>query len=126
MNTENLITLRNHLQTSTTYDQREWFHDCGTPACVAGHAAALALGANNFYDWSAKEEDHLTLVQRIQIEAEDWLELEEREADVMFDSHPYYKFPLVTGEPIPRKATKEDAIRMLNWAIDNDEVKWDE
>lgn len=41
MNKDRILELADHIEKSETYDQRTWFHTCGTPACIAGHAAML-------------------------------------------------------------------------------------
>ena len=56
MNVENVNKLIDHLESidDSEYCQRTFTHDCGTPACIAGHTACVAGaqlvdGANCIY-----------------------------------------------------------------------------
>ena len=102
MNTENLKLLRAAIAESETYSQEDFFHPCGTPACLAGHAAMLA---DVMCPPAAA-----AAVRR----AEAWLDLTVEEGDAMFDPHPLgcYVTP------------KEDALAMLDRAIETDKVLW--
>ena len=42
MNLDHLRKLRASIEASDTYDQSQWHHDCGSPACLGGHAAVLS------------------------------------------------------------------------------------
>ena len=111
MNVERLRKLRDVIAESKTYDQKEYFHDCGTPACLAGHATVLALG----YEGSSTDHEEMQSFSEDSEEiAGDWLDLSYTECGVMFNCH-----------PLPRHdATKEDALAMLNRAIETGKVRW--
>ena len=102
MNIENMRKLRDVIAESKTYDQRRFFHPCGTPACLAGHACMLA---GEKAQWS---------VDRTVIIAEDWLGLSVTEA-----ADAFYAGPM--GDDAP---TKEDALAMLDRAIETGKVRW--
>lgn len=42
MNKDRVLALADFVEQSETFDMRFPFHDCGTPACLLGHAKALA------------------------------------------------------------------------------------
>ena len=42
MNIDNIRKTIESLKASTTYDQADYNHPCGTPACIAGHAVVDA------------------------------------------------------------------------------------
>ena len=41
MNKENVLTLADYVEASKTFCMKDYFHDCGTPACLAGHGGKL-------------------------------------------------------------------------------------
>ena len=41
MNKERMLELADFIEKSETFDQSRIRHECGTPACIAGHAAVL-------------------------------------------------------------------------------------
>ena len=43
MNIENWKLLRDAVAHSIEFDMTDFFHTCGTPACLVGHAAALMI-----------------------------------------------------------------------------------
>lgn len=45
MNTERILKLADVIEESETYDQTQFFHPCGTPGCIAGHAVTM-LGSD--------------------------------------------------------------------------------
>ena len=111
MNIENVTYLIDRLESidDSEYDQRRITHDCGTPACIAGHAiytgGAIHLldnevGSNSMYilDCAAK-----------------YLELSEDEKFNIFRA-----FPFVHGY----KTTKQEAVRMLKNFLEIGEVVW--
>ena len=88
MHRERALSLAKHLEGLETsrvgdgdgYCQGSWTHECGTPACVAGHAAALSRGR----EWVKG-----SAPGPISREAARWLELEEEEAAVLFRAIPF-------------------------------------
>lgn len=136
MNIENLKLLRDAIAESETYDQSRWAHPCGTPACVAGHAAVLAGGT---LVWGrlgrfAQITPNTALCEidgvRRPVEnvATDWLELNGLQAAGMFQGNPYDEFPpnhRVPGYgPVPSHPTKRHALAMLDDAIEHQQVNW--
>ena len=85
---------------------------CGTPCCIAGHAIAEA-GIDKAYEVRNKDFPNA---------AEVILDLTPDEANVMFDATPirddddYYEC---------RESTREEALAMLDHAIETGEVKWE-
>lgn len=119
MNVENFRLLIDTLKVSDAYDQSMFSHDCGTPACIAGHAAALAG-----FDMYHEDENHFVDINdgecyldgvRYDVEevAAEWLEIDHPD-DIqgMFYSRCY------------PTTTKEEAIAMLEKYIETEEVDW--
>ena len=91
-----------------SYDQSMWFHDCGTPACVAGYA----LYANLYPDEIESLQGDCC---SIPVEAERILGLSPEEADRLFMESPY-------GEGVDPSV--DDAIEVLERFRDGGSVKW--
>ena len=109
MNIEALKKTRDLLARSQTYDQSTWVHDgteahpCGTPACVAGHIMA------------AHSDGPLDPEVSTSGDAAALADLSSSERELMFQQNPYRG---------TRNATKDDALAMLDHAIEHQEVKW--
>ena len=100
MNREALQKARDLLAVSSTYDQTLWRHDCRTPACVAGFIVV------------ANSSGRLPK-RRLKSKAMQLAELSVHEANRMF-----YAFPV---RPV---TTREQALAMLDHAIEHGEVRW--
>ena len=105
MNIQNLKRLRDVIAETETYNQVFVFHECGAPACLAGHAAFLArqddVPNSHLQAWGV---------------AEEWLDLTMAQSNAMFASAPLWNY----------STTKEDALAMLDRAIETGEVRWGE
>ena len=111
MNVENMRKLRDTIAESETYDQGRFFHECGTPACLAGHAVMLSKAeAPVLADWKTAPVEYIVGY------AAAWLGITGGQSISMF-----------AGEPCDdRSATKREALDMLNRAIKTGEIEWRE
>ena len=117
MNKEALRKTRNLIaECHQSYDQTIWSHQCNTPGCVAGFAA-VASGA----EIVRRGRDEITRVitkggvsRMLPDAAAKFLGLNLVQRMAMFRAYPM----------LDRKVTANDAIRMLDHAIEYDEVRW--
>ena len=103
------------------YDQRTWTHECGTPACIAGWAAWLAMGAQP----GEGIQEHARIRSgcwEIREVARVSLGLGKEEAGEMFMPEPWVGWFATHGYRAPEAA---DAARMLEWYTYTGEVDWD-
>ena len=121
MNKEALMITRNAVAASHTYDQQIYTHaaesnnphtTCHTPACVAAHVVA-AHGYTFIMDHSCRSDKRPKSVF-IKDAAKEILGLTLREESSMFDGQPFGQQP----------ATKEEALRMIDYAIATNTVDW--
>ena len=96
MNAANLRATADAIERSATYDQREWTHECGTPSCIAGHAAWLTMKPHerflhdlSGYICSASG----VIVEGADNRARDFLSLTEDEAYTLFCGSPALHWP---------------------------------
>ena len=107
MNKGNILKLAEYMENlrPEEYDQRYSEHPrgphCGTPACIAGHAAWLA----GQWSYEGTIED-----------AKEWLGITWDHANGLFDSAPY------VGEDLT--PTPQDAARTLRHLAETGEVDW--
>ena len=111
MNVERLRKLRDVIAESKTYDQSDYFHGCGTPACLAGHAAVLAHGTKRYLSKCGR-----VMATLAHYDAKAWLDLTSDQSMAMFSATPMDD--LLTE--------KDDALAMLDRAIETGEVRWGE
>ena len=109
MNIENVLKLAEHMESlkPEEYDQRYISHprpECGTPACIAGHAAWLAGR------WRDPEEPNVLFVAR------DWLGITTVETSSLFHQKPYGE-----GDWLPKP---KDAAWTLRHLAETGEVVW--
>ena len=64
VNVKNMMALADFVEQSETYDQRIYDYPCGTPGCIAGHAAALFGIAIDSCGWLEKVRAELGLESR--------------------------------------------------------------
>ena len=150
MNVENVTYLIDHLKSidDSEYDQRRVTHECGTPACIAGHAAYLSgvkfINKNEIYIPEKFREkvkiiscgDDLFLGKNIYISlsicASIWLEISNDEFHLMFDGDPFESLPYSEDDPEDMgdcfyqfdTPSKENAINMLKNFLETEEVIW--
>ena len=106
MDKENIRALIDTLKVSETYDQSLYthYHDCETPACIAGHAVALSGELVAALDYGTMEET-----------AASFMGISRRVADWIFD-----------GSPLPNSdPTREDAVAMLEHFLETGMVDWE-
>lgn len=88
MNRERMRKLAKTIRASTTFDQSTWTHGCGSPACIAGHAAGMALGeGEQLAAAGAVIDQEGRIVSDVPEAAQGWLELTDEQAEYLF--HPY-------------------------------------
>ena len=116
MHRERVLKLADHLEGLRTtklsdwdgYCQESWVHHCGTPACIAGHAAALSQGGD-WVSWNSSGE--------IALEATRWLGLTGEQSDGLFVGRPF----IAEQEPGP---TAADAAATLRHLAETGEMCW--
>ena len=111
MNVENINKLISHMESieDREYSQRTYTHDCGTPACIAGHAAHLSPEKTFRMMNKALAGNDIGLV------AERWLDVSSYHALIMFKPYPLGRYYV----------TKQDAINMLKNLIETGDVVWE-
>lgn len=105
------------------YRQDSWAHTCGTPACVAGYAVVACGGTIVDADHCivpALFGDHKRHL--IQEAATCLLDLDFDESCAMFASDPFE--PDFADDYVGYRASVDDAIAMLDCAIENGTVEW--
>ena len=113
MNIDNIRKTIESLKASKTFDQAHFLHSCGTPACIAGHAAADAgisykrVPSSNYFNVAAT----------IKTAAAHWFGIypDSKEADKLF----------FTISPNNIATTKEEAIAVLENFIETGRVEWE-
>ena len=103
MNRTNILQLANYIEQlePKEYDQSCFVHDCGTPACIAGHAIDLAgQWSYNAAVWDAVE----------------WLGLDNDQGHALFDPIPL--------SPDDKDPTTQDAAATLRHLAETGEVDW--
>ena len=144
MNVENIKRLIKHLQKEEVdYNQKTLHHECGTPACIAGHSAYLSTLERVEQGERVAGFKHLNHCETV-LEAEDFLGLEQQAklADKLFNAHPLLKCLYERGQilgilddrtvqELGRKygrdvteVSKSDAIKVLEHLIETGEADW--
>ena len=110
MNKANILKLADHIENlkPEEYDQSVFAHDCGAPACIAGHAVFLAESWDQVSE--DEESEHLTPCL-----ASCWLGLQMPEAHELFDSDPVH---------LDKTPTTQDAARTLRHLAETGKVDW--
>ena len=97
------------------FNQKEYLHACGTPACVAGYACALKQNKEEWNKLSSKDiiskQINLETTKTIYNTARNWLGIDEDQADNLFDGG-------VLG------ADAYEAVEVLKNLLSTGEVKW--
>ena len=124
MNVERLKQVRDVIASSPDqYDQGIFAHECGTPACIAGWAASLSLKSGETLTWACVATGvRSDRVDTIPNRAAMWLDLTGDESDDMFDSTPL--LVRYGGWGSHREPTVQEALAMLDHAIETGEVVW--
>ena len=134
MNTERLKAVRAAIAANADqYDQGLWLHECGTPACIAGWAAFLSLKpgerliSQNIAGCQAGIilDENGRQVSIVAARATNWLGLKKLQGTEMFDASPIC-YEDEDGEWGFREANVDEALSMLNRAIEADIVDWGE
>ena len=112
MKVENIQKVMMSLEISDTYDQKDWKHDCGTPACIYGHATALAINTNDLSHLSNAEIEDIGR-QYMGLDALTSLDLTR--------SFPYGQS--IDLDPI-QEPTNRQAIQVLDHLIHKGKVDW--
>ena len=102
------------------YDQGGYLHDCGTPACIAGFAAALAEDKDERADLTYS--DSVLTADDVPRVAERWLDLTIRQADQLFDGEPFGEDD--PDSPDDLRPTAREAVDCLRRLADTGEVYW--
>ena len=104
MNIKNIQRVRNVIEAHPDqYDQEDFFHDCGTPSCIAGHAV--------FHRDYA-----IALNRSVYTIARDQFGISSTAAKQLFHGAPY------GVEELP--PTPAEALGVLDHLIETGEVKW--
>ena len=107
MNVKLLKQVQEDIKDSLTFNQRVFVHDCGTPACIAGHIIARhypnAESILRNYTGST--------ISRYAKEA---AQLDNKQVDMLFAGWPLKQIPV----------TKDHAIAAIQSLIDTGEVEW--
>ena len=107
MNVKLLKQVQKDIKNSLTFDQRTYVHDCGTPACIAGHIIA------RHYRASEAILQHCAAFS-LKTHARTAAGLDNHQADELFMGFPYSA----------RQTTKDEAIAAIQSLIDTGEVEW--
>ena len=107
MNIPLLKQVQEDIKVSLTYNQRIFVHDCGTPACIAGHIVA------RYYPNSESILRNCT-PQTVSRYAKEAAQLENIQRDMLFAGWPLNQIPV----------TKDHAIAAIQSLIDTGEVAW--
>lgn len=115
MNIENLKRLADHVDAlpltppdaDAGFNMSRYTFECGTPACLAGHAWAMAIN----YDPNAVASRH-----DVNTIATEWLDLDDEEADLLF---------LNTECTLDiARITPQEAATVIRDFIETGEVRW--
>ena len=107
------------------YDQRGFFHGCGTPACVAGWSVAVRWkGKEGAADADLSGRPPIRWGRHkvwvcLRDEASSNLGLGARDGDAMFGT-----LPCTDGDGVRREPTAAEAAAMLRRYADTGEVVW--
>jgi hypothetical protein len=108
MNREKIEKLIKVLEKSETYNQATYVNECGTPACIAGHAVMM------------EEDDPNDFIGGFFLAAQQILGLSLTDASLMFHETIVYDYELRKYADI----TKEMAIDMLKRFLETGQVEW--
>ena len=120
MNKNNVLKLAGVVEKSTTYDQTIYAHTCGTPACIAGHAALLAAPHGKFVVTETRSWPRFKFpsggdIWYVSDVAQVWLNLNDWWADQLFQ-------PIPLGKA--KKVTPAQAGKVLRHLAETGEVDW--
>ena len=130
MNTQRLQAVRDIIAAHPSkYDQDQYLHPCGSPACIAGWAAHLSLREGeslsrlNLPCGSYVLNERGTIAAHVMSRAGEWLGLTPLEKLAMFEGDPidYWEDD---GEMLSRPSTVQEALAMLDHAIKRQKVEW--
>jgi hypothetical protein len=98
-------------ETTEGFDMAQWFHPCGTPACIAGWTLALKYG-----DWTPALQDKRG-AGGVEADAADYLGLEgTQSAQLFFVGH--------EAEKSLADVTPQDAAKLLRHFAETGKVDW--
>ena len=125
MNVERLRQVRDAIASDPDqYDQGHYVNECGTPACIAGWAVYLSLKPGETLD-DGLVNTRVGPFDTVHDRAKKWLGLTENESDEMFNAAPLWEY---RGEVRYGcryyKPAVQDALAMLDHAIETGEVVW--
>ena len=112
MNKQKLQSFIDYMKTvpESEYDQTQWFHHCGTPACIAGHAAVFFGWGHEGYS-KVKKNEQMLLVSEA---ADKELGLSSNQSAWLFVGYPTDDDPVLVSQ----------AVRVLQHLRDTGEVDW--
>ena len=129
MNIERLQTVRDTIAANADqYEQDQYLHPCGSPACIAGWAAHLSLKGDEILTvrgpaLGSYVVDENDLMEHVETRAREWLDLAREEAIEMFWGEPI-DYRDDNGMQCCRPSTVEEALAMLDNAIKREKVEW--
>ena len=112
MNIDNIRKTIESLKASKTFNQAHFLHSCGTPSCIAGHAAADAG-----ISYKRVPGSNFNVAETIKTAAAVWFGIypDSEEANKLF----------FTIDPNDIVTTKEEAIAVLENFIETGRVEWE-
>ena len=129
MNINKIKKLIDYLKASKMFDQTKYFHPCGTPACIAGHACIMEGyirdngSAFTRFSMVLKKGEYTSM--SAEMAATKILELTYQQSQAAFSEAPYGYFEDLDDENWKIKPTTvDDAIAMLENLIETGEVEW--
>ena len=112
MKVDNIRKTIESLKASNTYDQDKYYHNCGTPACIAGHAAIDSNSSFKYLVTGDVNTDELVDT------ACEWFGIK----PLSYEESELFGRVYLPDDSSP---TKEDAVTMLeNW-IETGKIDWD-
>ena len=113
MNRTRVLALAEYIEYSDSYSQSNWFHACGSPGCIAGHAIALFRTRKHYVnEWVKKPPP-----RNAAGEAKRYLGLNDEQSNTLFDGYPFS--PYLNGKP-----SRYDAAATLRNLAATGKVEW--
>lgn len=109
-NKANILALAERIENlpdPTQFNMRTYMHECGTPSCFAGHAAAMSMGTKKIRHWSFLH----------RIDAANFLGLTDSQAERLF-------IPGIPGQSKHYTITNKQGAALLRHLAETGRVSW--